>query len=333
MPTFIKPHFEQHSGFKEELLAFEASRKSTGVKQLTPFSFDPNDLPADEWLNLGLSKEQVSVILNFRNKGGKFYQKQDLKKIYSISPQEYAVLEPYIEIKKVELSDKKEDFETEIPFEPFSFDPNNLPKLDFKKLGLNEGQIRNIESYMAAGGKFLSKEDFKKIYSISAEDYEKLEAYILLPSKDSLQKPAIVHRDFNLPMVEINGADTAGLQNLKGIGASYAGRIIKYRNLLGGFYRKEQLLEVFGMDTARFAGFAGQVEINPELIKRKNLNTVEFKELLRHPYLEYYLVKSIFDYKSKNGKFGSVDELRKVNLIYKELYEKISPYLFVDNKK
>jgi competence ComEA-like helix-hairpin-helix protein len=186
---------------------------------------------------------------------------------------------------------------------------------------------------MAAGGKFLSKEDLKKIYSISAEDYEKLEAYILLPYKDSLQKPTIVRHDFNLPTVEINSADTAELQNLKGIGASYAGRIIKYRDLLGGFYRKEQLLEVFGMDTSRFAGFAGQVEINPELIKRKNLNTIEFKELLKHPYLEYYLVKSIFDYKSKNGNFGSVDELLKVNLIYKELYEKISPYLFVDNKK
>lgn len=333
MPAFIKPHFEQRSGFKEELQAFNASRKSPGAQHLTPFLFDPNELPDDEWINLGLSEDQVSVILNFRNKGGRFYKKQDLKKIYSITAQEYAVLESYIEIKKVAFSDKKESVENEIPFEPFSFDPNNLPKTEYKKLGLNEGQIRNIESYMAAGGKFLSKEDFKKIYSISAEDYEKLEAYILLPSKDSLQKPAIIHRDFNLPMVEINSADTAELQNLKGIGASYAGRIIKYRDLLGGFYRKEQLLEVFGMDTARFAGFAAQVEINHSVIKKKNLNTVEFKELLKHPYLEYYLVKSIFDYKNKNGNYSSVDDLRKVNLIYKELYEKISPYLFVENKK
>ena len=333
MPLFIHPQLEQDSGFKEELMAFEASHKIPGIKQLTPFPFDPNELPAEQWLDLGLSQKQVSVILNFRNKGGKFYGKEDLRKIYSISAQEYVALEPFIEIKKTGITEKNEAVENKIPFEPFSFDPNNLPKTDYKKLGLNEGQIRNIESYMAAGGKFLCKEDFKKIYSISAEDYVKLEPYILLPTKDSLVKPTYARRDFTLPMVEINSADTASLQNLKGIGTSFAGRIIKYRDLLGGFYRKEQLLEVFGMDTARFAGFASQVEVNPALIKMKNLNTVEFKELLRHPYLEYYLVKSIFDYKNKNGTYDSIAELRKVNLIYKELYEKISPYLFVDNKK
>jgi competence ComEA-like helix-hairpin-helix protein len=333
MPTFIKPETSDDAGFRDELLAFEASRRTRGAKQLAPFFFDPNELPAERWPELGLSPEQVSVILNFRNKGGRFYEKEDLKKIYSISAQEYAALEPFIEIKKTEYSPVKNETERKIPFEPFSFDPNKLPGLDYPKLGLNEGQIRNIESYMNAGGKFLSKEDFKKIYSISSEDYERLEAFILLPARDSLQKPTYASREFTLPMVEINSADTSTLQNLKGVGASFAGRIIKYRDLLGGFYRKEQLLEVFGMDTARYAGFAAQIEINQSLIKRKNLNTVEFKELLKHPYLEYYLVKSIFEYKNKNGNYSSVDELRKVNLIYKELYEKISPYLFVENKK
>jgi len=333
MPTFIKPQLDQSSGFKEELLAFEASRKSPEARQLTPFFFDPNQLPDEEWLQLGLSEEQVAVIINFRNKGGRFYEKTDLKKIYSISPQDYSALEPFIEIKKSGYTENKAVYESKIPFEPFVFDPNNLPNVDYQKLGLNEGQIGNIKSYMAAGGKFLSKEDFKKIYSISADDYERLEAYISLPAKDSLQKPVYARREVNLPMVEINSADTASLQNLKGVGVSFAGRIIKYRDLLGGFYRKEQLLEVFGMDTARYAGFAAQIEINTSLIKRKNLNTVEFKELLKHPYLEYYLVKSIFDYKNKNGNFGSLDDLRKVNLIYKELFDKISPYLFVENKK
>jgi DNA uptake protein ComE-like DNA-binding protein len=333
MPIFIQPYWEQVSGFSEEIQAFESSRKTSEIKQLTPFTFDPNELPAEKWLNLGLSEKQVLVIMNFRVKGGKFYDKEDLKKIYSISEKEYSILEPFIEIKKTASAGKKEDSESLIIIEPFAFDPNKLPELDYRKLGLNEGQIRNIESYMVAGGKFLSKEDFKKIYSISKDDFDRLEDYILLPSKDSLKKPAINRRDISLPVVEINGADTSMLENLKGIGPSFAGRIIKYRNLLGGFYKKEQLLEVFGMDTARYVGFAGQVEINPQLIKKKELNTVEFKELLKHPYLEYYLVKSIFDYKNKNGQYDSVAELRKVNLIYKELYEKISPYLYIENKK
>jgi len=333
LPAFIKPYWEKSSGFAEEIKVFESSHKTPEKKHLTPFAFDPNELTAEKWTELGLSEKQVRIIMNFRDKGGKFYDKEDLKKMYSISAEEYSILEPFIEIKKTAPFGHEEDLKTESTFAPFTFDPNALPQLDYRKLGLNEGQIRNIESYMAAGGKFISKEDFKKIYTISNDDFNRLEAYILLPSRDSLKKPAVSRHDVGLPIVEINGADTSMLENLKGVGAAFAGRIIKYRNLLGGFYKKEQLLEVFGMDTARYAGFAGQLEINSELIKKKNLNTVEFKELLKHPYLEYYLVKSIFDYKDKNGRFDSVAELCKVNLIYKELYEKISPYLYVENKK
>ena len=46
-------------------------------------------------------------------------------------------------------------------------------------------------------------------------------------------------------MVELNSADTTRLKQLRGIGSGYAKMIVAYREKLGGFYKTEQLLEVY----------------------------------------------------------------------------------------
>ena len=60
-----------------------------------------------------------------------------------------------------------------------------------------------------------------------------------------------------------------------------------------------------------------------------DLNKVEFKVMLKHPYFEYYLVKAIFGYRDKIKAFDSIQQLRNIEAIYPELYEKIEPYLEV----
>jgi DNA uptake protein ComE-like DNA-binding protein len=63
-----------------------------------------------------------------------------------------------------------------------------------------------------------------------------------------------------------------------------------------------------------------------------DLNKTDFKEMTKHPYLEYHIVKSIFTYKDKKGRFESVEELQHVDLIYDQLYEKIRWYFYVKEK-
>jgi competence protein ComEA len=130
--------------------------------------------------------------------------------------------------------------------------------------------------------------------------------------------------------VELNSADTSDLIKLRGIGPVFSGRIVAYREKLGGFYDKSQLLEVFGIDTNRYFQFAHQVFADTLKLKKMDLNHTTFKDLLRHPYLEYYLVKSIFNYKDAVGAFRSVDELRQIDMVYDQLFEKIKPYLTVE---
>src|SRR5580698_390114 len=71
------------------------------------FPFNPNNLTAEQWKQLGLSGHQATVIEHYRAKGGHFYNKEDLKKIYAITADDYNRLEPYIDIPVPAVTYKK----------------------------------------------------------------------------------------------------------------------------------------------------------------------------------------------------------------------------------
>lgn len=129
-------------------------------------------------------------------------------------------------------------------------------------------------------------------------------------------------------VVDINTADSLTLLDVNGIGPTFAGRIVKYRNLLGGFIKKEQLAEVYGFKD-KYNGVKSQVRVSPGH-KIINLNTATFKELNKHPYVDYNLTKAIFALKKKLGTFKSVDDIKQIDLVTDELYNKLAPYLTVE---
>ncbi|MCK5838779.1 MAG: helix-hairpin-helix domain-containing protein, partial [Bacteroidales bacterium] len=128
-------------------------------------------------------------------------------------------------------------------------------------------------------------------------------------------------------------ADSADLLPLRGIGPVFASRIIKYRNLLGGYYSCDQLLEVYGMDSNRFIPLISFISIDTSLIQRKNINKSTFKELLRHPYLDYENVKAIMKYKDRSGEFNSMAEIRDSGLFSDSLWLKLRWYLTLGELK
>ena len=52
--------------------------------------------------------------------------------------------------------------------------------------------------------------------------------------------------------IDLNSADTLALQQVPGIGPSFARRIARYRDQLGGYYTVLQLQEIFGMEPDRY---------------------------------------------------------------------------------
>jgi len=216
---------------------------------------------------------------------------------------------------------------------PFNFNPNNLPAEKWKEMGLSDKQIKIIKNFEAKGGKFFKKEDLKKIYGITESDYTVLEPYISIPDKNKAfdKKEKVIYiNDKNTEIIELNSADTTDLKKLKGIGYWYAKKILVWRNKLGGFYKKEQLMEVNGMDSSRYAGFISYVSVNSFLITTININTASFEELKPHPYIGYNIALSIINIRNVHGKFASVSDIKKSALITDKIYEKISPYLTVN---
>ncbi len=79
----------------------QKAEKLREVAELHPFPFNPNTISEDEWLQLGLTDRQVRSIMNYKAKGGRFYSKSDVGKLYAISEEEYAQLEPFIVLPEV----------------------------------------------------------------------------------------------------------------------------------------------------------------------------------------------------------------------------------------
>ena len=94
-------------------------------------------------------------------------------------------------------------------------------------------------------------------------------------------------------LVNLNRADSAELVALYGVGAYTAMRILNYRERLGSFAYVEQLLEVKGMDSARFAAIEQDVVVREEEIKCFSLDTVSEAFMRRNPYIGAYAAQGI----------------------------------------
>jgi DNA uptake protein ComE-like DNA-binding protein len=170
------------------------------------------------------------------------------------------------------------------------------------------------------------------MYCISPSEYEILEPYISIPEQKNEyadRKPEIREVKKRV-MVDLNTADSAAMLELYGIGPSFAKRIIKYRNLLGGFYSKTQLLEVYGFDQERLDKIEAYCDVNSSAIKRININKVRADELKKHPYLDYYTAKAIVDQRVILGRFTSVQQIKSIPLIHEDLFNKIQHYLIIE---
>lgn len=212
------------------------------------------------------------------------------------------------------------------PMELFYFDPNNIKSDQLKKIGFSQKQINTLTNYRAKGGRFFKKEDLLKIYGLEQKQYEILEPYIVIENEEKfvVENQEIIIEEV---LVEINSAVKDDLIKLKGIGETYSKRIIKYRNKLGGYYHKDQLLEVYGLDSIKFISIKDDIEIDTSFVQKLSLNKADFGQLVKHPYLNKYQTESILKYRELVGEFSKLEEIYLNKLLTKEDYFKLKPYL------
>lgn len=245
---------------------------------------------------------------------------------FSRFKQQFALLEQ----RQAENADEKNSWKRNTPEKTvklFPFDPNTLIDTAWAQLGFSRKQIASIRKYQTKGGRFYKKEDLKKMYCISATKYQLLEPYISIVSINKEIAP-ITKKAYSKPiLIAINRADSLQLIQIKGIGPILTLRILKFRAKLGGFSNVEQLKEVYGIDSTKFANLQPVISIKVEDIQQLSINQAAFEQLKIHPYIGYKLAKAIVNYREQHGNYQSIDELKKIVLITAENFKKLKPYL------
>lgn len=133
-------------------------------------------------------------------------------------------------------------------------------------------------------------------------------------------------------LIDINRADSTELRRIRGIGPVLSVRIVKYRYLLGGFVRKEQLGEVYGIDAERYALIEGQYYVDTAAVRRIDLNRAGIRQLAHHPYLSGDQAEAIVAYRTRTGSIADRKELLDEGILPEGAYLKVRDYLVTEDE-
>lgn len=236
---------------------------------------------------------------------------------------------------------KQNEYTDHFKGESFPFDPNTLDAAGWKRLGVREKTINTIKNFLAKGYKFRHPDDIKKVYGLREEDAERLMPYIHISQKEhsvggshfnSENKAYTANAAFENKrklVIDINTADTSAFISLPGIGSKLAARIVNFREKLGGFSSVNQLGETYGIPDSTFQKIKPQLQCNQPALKTININTADINVLRAHPYLRWNIANAIVNYRQQHGNYKSVEDIRNIDIVTDDLYNKIAPYLVI----
>ena len=240
----------------------------------------------------------------------------------------------------------------EQPFETFPFDPNTADSTTLLRLGLSPWQVRSIYRFRAKHGRYHKPDDFKRVPGLTNEQWDRLMPQIRIStefqyveSKQSYQESVdemeeieeklgisyAALRDTSYHQVkirpgqtiDINTADTAQLKMIPGIASKRAARIVAYRRSLGGFVNVEQAMEAIEMPDSVLK----YMSLSPIEVTKININKLSVQQLMKHPYLNFYQAKAIFEHRQNKGDLHSIEELSHLEGFRNTDIDRLRPYI------
>ncbi len=206
---------------------------------------------------------------------------------------------------------------------------NEIHEFEKQQLFLADSHAREREKRQEAYEQRYST--YKKKNRFNYEYYERKRRndYISKKENDTSKRQFSIKSSpaYRLMKVELNSCDTDEIVKIPRFGVKRALKIIEYRERLGGYAKLSQLHEIFIIKDIEMDYLETYFEVNPEGIKQIYVNKDSYKELVRHPYFDAYLAKSVIKYREKTGKINSLQEFQQCTHAYKELLEKLEPYL------
>ncbi|MCS3868908.1 DNA uptake protein ComE-like DNA-binding protein [Chryseobacterium ginsenosidimutans] len=259
----------------------------------------------------------------------------------------------YTSKEKEDFSDVKFISAHSVPLHLTEFDPNDLDKKQWENLGFTEKQTATILNYKkVVGGKFSSKEQFKKCFAVSEEKFSVLESYILLPETNKEAK-SVGFKNYEKKSITISGKFNPDHYSVNdwikmGFSERQAGAILKYKSYLGGsFVSKEKFKECFIINDENFQ------KINPYLILPEktppNFNSYAKNFKSEKTKVQYHAfdpntldlegwksfgfsekqAQTIVNFRDRNlkGSFKSLEDIQRCFVISAEKFEEMRPFI------
>ncbi len=234
------------------------------------FDFDPNTLDAGGWSRLGFSPQQIRMIGNYLEKGGHFYRKEDLQKIYAVTEMDFERVKDYIRIDgdrtggRPARSGSEPSNSTSSRQEPHAprsqtqkwkggrtfpvIEINGADSLQLQLLpGIGPAFASRIVRFRERLGGFFEAEQLLEIYGMDSTRFEGLMAYVRVDT-------ALVRR------IRINEADTETLGRHPLIGYKLGNLIIRFRDHHGAFGNEADLKKLGVLDEGTIRKIARYLE-------------------------------------------------------------------------
>ena len=161
------------------------------------FVFNPNAVTEEDAQKLGFSKKLSATLIKFRNKGGKFFKPEDLKKLYGLSPKLYEELESYILIPQKEFKRDSAFVKKSPTYEKKTFtkelvELNTADSLSIVYLkGIGPGFTKRILKYRTMLGGFHTVNQLKDVYGMNDS------LFVLLTSQIKVDANALIKIPIN----------------------------------------------------------------------------------------------------------------------------------------
>ena len=216
-----------------ELQQQQQAEKPKEVTELHPFPFNPNTITEEEWLQMGLTDRQVRSIMNYKAKGGRFYSKSDVEKLYAISEEEYAQLEPFIVLPEVARGNTSKS--TSKKQESQAFDDKPKPeKKAIPVVDLNTVDSTTLVELPRMGGYMASRIiAFREKLGGFVEVGQLLDVKGLDSTRFAAMRPYLLIGDTETRRIDVNRADFKTLVGHPYLSYEQVKRIFRQRETRG----------------------------------------------------------------------------------------------------
>jgi DNA uptake protein ComE-like DNA-binding protein len=172
----------------------EIAINSTAQQRGPLFYFDPNTIDSITAILLGIPSRQVITLMRYRNKGGRFYRKEDIAKLYGLKKDLVEKLIPYVAIKIFNKNiDRNELVKQDVNknLNEWSIDINISDEKQWAaKTKLSPSIIKNIMRYRNYLGGFTNLNQMKKVYGFTEANYYLLKPHFTLGKMNHLKPNA-----------------------------------------------------------------------------------------------------------------------------------------------